>query len=192
MTKNHCNTRRRDPKRKQHHLSSLILLLIPTLYLSTALTAQAQPGTPFNPNLMKYACGPANRMFATLSPASRFTDTTPGFDLIDSPTVEGKSCTSDKPFFFSVPIPEGNYRITVVLGGLSPAGGYDEAVYLQATAADSDGKSKGFGAASCRMTAYSCSRYASIVFDSSARSYSMTLWKASYSVFGFPKAPVIK
>ena len=66
---------------------------------------------------MKYACGPANRMFATLSPASRFTDTTPGFDLIDSPTVEGKSCTSDKPFFFSVPIPEGNYRITVVLGG---------------------------------------------------------------------------
>jgi lysophospholipase L1-like esterase len=117
MTKNHRNTRRRGPKRKQHHLSSLILLLIPTLYLSTALTAQAQPGTPFNPNLMKYACGPANRMFATLSPASRFTDTTPGFDLIDSPTVEGKSCTSDKPFFFSVPIPEGNYRITVVLGG---------------------------------------------------------------------------
>jgi lysophospholipase L1-like esterase len=87
------------------------------LYLSTALTAhsaaQAQP----NPNLMKYACGPANRMFATLSPHSRFTDTTAGFDLLPSPTVEGRSCTSDKPFFFSIPIPEGNYRITVVLGG---------------------------------------------------------------------------
>jgi lysophospholipase L1-like esterase len=66
---------------------------------------------------MKYACGPANRMFATLSPTSRFTDTTAGFDLLPSPTVEGKSCTSDKPFFFSVPIPEGSYRITVVLGG---------------------------------------------------------------------------
>ena len=66
---------------------------------------------------MKYACGPANRMFATLSPTSRFTDTTAGFDLIASPAVEGKSCTSDKPFFFSVPIPEGSYRITVVLGG---------------------------------------------------------------------------
>ena len=34
---------------------------------------------------MKYACGPANRMFATLSPTSRFTDTTAGFDLLPSP-----------------------------------------------------------------------------------------------------------
>jgi lysophospholipase L1-like esterase len=78
---------------------------------------------------MKYACGPANgvpgelarwgknRMFATLSPTTRFTDSTAGFDLLPSPAVEGKACTSDKPFFFSVPIPEGNYRITVVLGG---------------------------------------------------------------------------
>ena len=66
---------------------------------------------------MKYACGPANRMFATLSPTSRFTGTTAGFDLVASPAITGKACTSDKPFFFSVPIPEGNYRITVVLGG---------------------------------------------------------------------------
>jgi lysophospholipase L1-like esterase len=72
-----------------------------------------------DPNLalMKYACGPANRMFATLSATSRFTQTTAGFDLIASPEITGNSCTSDKPFFFSVPIPEGNYRITVVLGG---------------------------------------------------------------------------
>jgi lysophospholipase L1-like esterase len=88
----------------------LFLLPLAALYLSTA---HAQ----LNPNLMKYACGPANRMFATLSPASRFTDTTAGFDLLDSPAITGKSCTSDKPFFFSVPIPEGSYRITVVLGG---------------------------------------------------------------------------
>ncbi len=66
---------------------------------------------------MKYACGPANRMFATLTPTSRFADTSAGFDLLPSPAIEGKSCTSDKPFFFSVPIPEGSYRITVVLGG---------------------------------------------------------------------------
>jgi lysophospholipase L1-like esterase len=89
------------------------LLPLAALYLSTAASAQAQ----LNPNLMKYACGPANRMFATLSPTSRFTDTTAGFDLLPSPAVEGKACTSDKPFFFSVPIPEGNYRITVILGG---------------------------------------------------------------------------
>ncbi|HWZ00541.1 MAG TPA: rhamnogalacturonan acetylesterase [Edaphobacter sp.] len=89
------------------------LLPLAALYLSTGASAQAQ----LNPNLMKYACGPANRMFATLSPSSRFTDTTAGFDLLPSPAVEGKACTSDKPFFFSVPVPEGNYRITVVLGG---------------------------------------------------------------------------
>src|SRR5580704_2301972 len=92
---------------------NLTLATLVALYLSTALAAHAQP----NLALMKYACGPANRMFATLSPASRFTDTTAGFDLLPSPAVEGKACTSDKPFFFSVPIPEGNYRITVTLGG---------------------------------------------------------------------------
>src|SRR5580692_9733028 len=113
----HRNTRRRGPQRKQNHPSSLTLLLIPALYLSTALTANAQPPAPFNPNLMKYACGPANRMFATLSPTTRFTDTTAGFDLLPSPEVTGKACTSNEPFFFSVPVPEGNYRITVVLGG---------------------------------------------------------------------------
>ena len=91
----------------------LTILPLAALYLSTAASAQAQ----LNPNLMKYACGPANRMFATLSPTSRFTDTAAGFDLIASPQITGKSCTSDKPFFFSLPIPEGNYRITVVLGG---------------------------------------------------------------------------
>jgi lysophospholipase L1-like esterase len=90
-----------------------LLLPLAALYLSTAFTAHAQ----LNPNLMKYACGPANRMFATLSPTSRFTDTTAGFDLLPSPVIDSKSCTSDKPFFFSVPIPEGNYRVTVVLGG---------------------------------------------------------------------------
>src|ERR1700743_1413920 len=90
---------------------TLSLAAVAALYLSTVAHAQ------LNPNLMKYACGPANRMFATLSPTSRFTATPGGFDLLPSPAVEGKSCTSDKPFFFSVPIPEGNYRITVVLGG---------------------------------------------------------------------------
>jgi lysophospholipase L1-like esterase len=95
----------------------LTILPLATLYLSTAASAQAQ----LNPNLMKYACGPANRMFATLSPTTRFTDTAAGFDLLASPQITGKSCTSDKPFFFSLPIPEGSYRITVVLGGPQPS-----------------------------------------------------------------------
>ena len=113
MPADHCNVRLGGIRQRPKYLGQLTLLPLAALYLSTSLTAHAQ----FNPNLMKYACGPANRMFATLSPASRFTDTTAGFDLLSSPTVEGRSCTSDKPFFFSVPIPEGNYRVTVVLGG---------------------------------------------------------------------------
>jgi lysophospholipase L1-like esterase len=107
----HRNTHHQGTHLTPNHALKLTLTTVAALYLSTAAHAQ------LNPNLMKYACGPANRMFATLSPTSRFTDTTAGFDLLPSPTVEGKSCTSDKPFFFSIPIPEGSYRVTVVLGG---------------------------------------------------------------------------
>lgn len=121
MTVHHSNTRRRGRLQRPDRRSHATLLLLAALYLSTVFAAHAQPDSPFNPNLMKYACGPANRMFATLSPTSRFTDTTAGFDLIDSPTVTEKSCTSDRPFFFSIPIPEGSYRITVVLGGPKPS-----------------------------------------------------------------------
>src|SRR5258708_27346888 len=123
MPMNHRNARHQCSIRRQRHSFCITLLPLAALYLSTSLTAHAQ----LNPNLMKYACGPANgvpgelarwgknRMFATLSSASRFTDSTAGFDLVASPTVNGKACTSDKPFFFSVPIPEANYPITVLL-----------------------------------------------------------------------------
>ncbi|WP_260737843.1 rhamnogalacturonan acetylesterase [Tunturiibacter lichenicola] len=90
--------------------------IFPTLATFATLTVASHAQTP-NLALMKYACGPANRMFASLSPTSRFTDTTAGFDLIASPEIAGNSCTSDQPFFFSVAIPEGNYRVTVILGG---------------------------------------------------------------------------
>ena len=92
-------------------LAPLALLIIPAL-------ASAQP---LNPNLMKYACGPANRMFSTLSSASVYSDTKAGFDLNTLPAFTGKSCTSDKPFFFSAPVPEGSYRVTVILGSDQPA-----------------------------------------------------------------------
>lgn len=117
MSAHHTNKHHQGSAQTSNSRSHAILLPLAALYLSTALIAQAQP----NPNLMKYACGPANRMYATLSPTSRFTDTTAGFDLLPSPTVVEKSCTSDKPFFFSVPIPEGSYRITVVFGGPQPS-----------------------------------------------------------------------
>ncbi|HEY6376305.1 MAG TPA: hypothetical protein VIX90_12345, partial [Edaphobacter sp.] len=58
---------------RQGSINALLRSLLPVaiLYLSTALTAHAQP----NPNLMKYSCGPENRLFSTLSPTTRFTGT---------------------------------------------------------------------------------------------------------------------
>lgn len=38
-----------------------------------------------------------------------------GFDLDTAPNAEGK------PFFFSVAVPEGNYRVTVTFGGAAPS-----------------------------------------------------------------------
>ncbi|HEU5340392.1 rhamnogalacturonan acetylesterase [Edaphobacter sp.] len=93
-------------------------LLAPLALLAIPALAFAQP---LNPNLMKYACGPANRMFSTLSATSVYSATSAGFDLNTLPTFTGKSCTGDKPFFFSVPVAEGSYRVTVVLGGDKPA-----------------------------------------------------------------------
>jgi lysophospholipase L1-like esterase len=87
-----------------------------TLLLLLATPALAQSPAQ-SPALMKYACGPANRMFATLSTTSLYSETRAGFDLNTLPEFTGKSCTSDKPFFFSAPVPEGSYRVTVVLGG---------------------------------------------------------------------------
>ena len=41
-----------------------------------------------------------------------------GFDLATAPgEFSGGACSGDKPFFFSASVPEGNYRVTVVLGG---------------------------------------------------------------------------
>ena len=41
-----------------------------------------------------------------------------GFDLSTVPTTfTGGACSSNQPFFFSIAVPDGNYRVTLVLGG---------------------------------------------------------------------------
>ncbi len=40
-----------------------------------------------------------------------------GLEADSKVTVAGDSVTSDKPFYFSIAEPEGNYKVTVVLGG---------------------------------------------------------------------------
>ena len=41
-----------------------------------------------------------------------------GFDLSTVPTTFADgACSSNQPFFFSLAVPDGNYRVTLVLGG---------------------------------------------------------------------------
>ena len=45
-----------------------------------------------------------------------------GFDLQPAPAIfEANACLSDKPFFFSVAAPDGDYRVAVTLGGPHPS-----------------------------------------------------------------------
>ena len=76
-------------------------------FIICAFVAQAQ----------RYVCGSAQGNSVQLTAASIYSTTTPGFDLNTVPDVGAKSCSSDKPFFFSVALPEGSYRVKVVLGG---------------------------------------------------------------------------
>ena len=81
-------------------------LLVFTLIFG-ALVAHAQ----------KFVCGTAKPGEVQLTASSIYSATTPGFDLGTSATVADNACSSDKPFFFSVTVPEGSYRVRVVLGG---------------------------------------------------------------------------
>lgn len=44
-----------------------------------------------------------------------------GFDLVASPQIAGGACQSDSPFFVSVTEPDGDYRVTLVLGSKDAA-----------------------------------------------------------------------
>jgi lysophospholipase L1-like esterase len=72
-----------------------------------------------------YSCGP-DKGATVLTQTSKFTPTSAGFDLGAAPamTISSKNdasfcsaASADKPFYFSIPVPPGNYRITMDLGG---------------------------------------------------------------------------
>jgi lysophospholipase L1-like esterase len=67
-----------------------------------------------------YNCGGAKKNAVGLLATTLASDKSPGWDLKTVPTVANGICSaigSDQPFFLSLPVPPGNYRITVVLGG---------------------------------------------------------------------------
>jgi lysophospholipase L1-like esterase len=49
--------------------------------------------------------------------SSVYSESAAGWDFKSAPKVDGGVCSSDKPFFFSIAVPEGNYRVTVAFGG---------------------------------------------------------------------------
>ncbi|MDR3727747.1 MAG: rhamnogalacturonan acetylesterase [Terracidiphilus sp.] len=51
-----------------------------------------------------------------LTASSIYTASAAGFDLNTIPEIADKSCSSDKPFFFSAALPEGSYRVTITFG----------------------------------------------------------------------------
>jgi len=68
-----------------------------------------------------FVCDKSQPGATTLTPASIYSQAAPGFDLNTAPEVTPGSCSSDKPFFFSIALPEGSYRISVTLGGAQPS-----------------------------------------------------------------------
>lgn len=61
-----------------------------------------------------FSCGTTNSV--------RFTSNSAGFDLVAAPSQQTKTgCSSDAPFFLSFPATDGNYRVTVELGGEAAA-----------------------------------------------------------------------
>jgi lysophospholipase L1-like esterase len=81
--------------------------LLLSLFFSSISFAEAQ----------NFVCGKVHADVTALTASSVYSVTTPGFDLDTVPEITARSCSSDKPFFFSIALPEGTYRVTVVLGG---------------------------------------------------------------------------
>jgi lysophospholipase L1-like esterase len=96
------------------------ILSLSLLALSVASPGQTLDQTP--PALtapVTYTCG-SSKTAIPLTPTTLVTDTTAGWDLKTVPSIASGICTSeapDKPFFFAIPVPEGNYRVTLELGG---------------------------------------------------------------------------
>jgi lysophospholipase L1-like esterase len=82
--------------------------------------APVQPTFPVPPALTKgvaFACGEGKNGATSLFATTLYSEKSAGWDLKTAPKVENGTCSSDKPFFFSIPVPEGNYRVKILFGG---------------------------------------------------------------------------
>jgi lysophospholipase L1-like esterase len=75
----------------------------------------------FAVHAQRLVCGHAKSDYMQLTASSLYTATAPGFDLNTVPEIGTKSCFSASPFFLSIALPEGSYRVRVVLGTDKPS-----------------------------------------------------------------------
>jgi lysophospholipase L1-like esterase len=66
-----------------------------------------------------FTCGAAKKGATALATATLFTPANAGWDLKTVPAIANGVCSAagSGPFFFSIPVPPGNYRVTMNLGG---------------------------------------------------------------------------
>jgi len=90
------------------------------------LAALVTPATCTGQTSWRFQCASSPRGGDILSANTLYAKPTPpetsafGFDLSTRPASFTKdSCVGDKPFFFSVAVPDGNYEVTLTLGGKS-------------------------------------------------------------------------
>ena len=86
--------------------------------LASVAAAQAQTAPPALTGPANFTCSAAKKGESSLTPATLVTDTAAGWDLHSVPAIAKGVCSSATPFYFSIPVPEGNYRVTVILGGV--------------------------------------------------------------------------
>ena len=88
--------------------------------------APASPAAPQQPTFavppalkgtVTFACGQGKNGGRSLFADTLYSETSAGWDLKTAPKVDNGTCSSDKPFFFSIPVPEGNYRVKILFGG---------------------------------------------------------------------------
>ncbi|MEO6523386.1 MAG: rhamnogalacturonan acetylesterase [Mucilaginibacter sp.] len=95
--------------------------LTTALFALTALTVSAQKTT------YKFKFGKADKGFVTITPNTIYSPGAYGFDndskpqIVEATKKDASLIGGDKPFFFSVDVPEGNYKVTVKLGGAKDA-----------------------------------------------------------------------
>lgn len=107
--------------------------IIAVLFAAASVAAAAQTAPAATPQataltgLVTYTCGTATKHAGlgeiALTPATMVTDKAAGWDLNSVPAVANGICSArqsdgkSQPFYLSFPVPEGNYRITLMLGG---------------------------------------------------------------------------